>query len=319
MLEDKLPLVTIAIPTYNRADSFLKEALQSAVTQTYKNIEIIVSDNFSTDNTEMIVKNFSDTRIKYVKQSKNIGAFNNYNYCVNTARGSFFHLLGDDDKIDPDFVETCVNAIPKGHEPGVVFTGMRIINENGDVISKFTNQVGGFSDIDFFLGWFGLKIPLYLCSTLFNTKRLQKMGAFKSKTGHYMDTVAFLKLAIKFGRIDIRDVKGSFRRHSSNISGNVKNIKAWCEDSLYVLDVMCDLLPENEAEIKKRGMFWFCRSNYDLASGIRNPMSRILTFLYIYRAFNYCYSPVSYMKGMKRLKARIKNHINRFGFPLRKY
>ena len=115
MLEGKLPLVTIGIPTYNRADSFLQEALQSAVAQTYENIEIIVSDNCSTDNTEMIVKNFSDTRIKYVKQSKNIGAFNNFNYCVNIATGSFFHMLHDDDKIDPDFIETFAKAIPKGN------------------------------------------------------------------------------------------------------------------------------------------------------------------------------------------------------------
>ena len=143
-------LVTIGIPTYNRANGFLQEALQSAVAQTYENIEIIVSDNCSTDNTEMIVKNFSDPRIKYVKQKKNIGAFNNMNYCLKIAKGSFFHMLHDDDMIDPDFIENCVKAIPKGHEPGVVFTGMRIIDENGDVVSEFTNQVEGFSDIDFF-------------------------------------------------------------------------------------------------------------------------------------------------------------------------
>ena len=102
---------------------------------------------------------------------------------------------------------------------------------------------------------------------MFNTKKLQEMGGFKSKTGHYMDTVAYLKLAIKYGRVDIRDVKASFRRHSSNIGGNVKNIKALCEDSLYLLDVMCKLLPENEVEIRKKGMLWFCRRNYRKASG----------------------------------------------------
>lgn len=50
------PLVTIAIPTYNRADGFLKQALQSAINQTYYYLEIIVSDNCSTDTTETIVK-----------------------------------------------------------------------------------------------------------------------------------------------------------------------------------------------------------------------------------------------------------------------
>ena len=57
------PLVSIAVPTYNRANSFLKESLASAINQTYQNIEVIVSDNCSTDNTELVVKSFNDSRL----------------------------------------------------------------------------------------------------------------------------------------------------------------------------------------------------------------------------------------------------------------
>ena len=75
-------LVTIAIPTYNRADNYLKQALSSALVQTYRNIEIIVSDNCSTDNTESVVKNFKDSRIRYFKQKKNIGPYKNFNFLL---------------------------------------------------------------------------------------------------------------------------------------------------------------------------------------------------------------------------------------------
>ena len=61
------PLVTIGIPTYNRADGYLKEALESALRQTYENVEIIVSDNCSTDHTDVLVANYKDPRLKYVK------------------------------------------------------------------------------------------------------------------------------------------------------------------------------------------------------------------------------------------------------------
>lgn len=80
MADHNHPLVSIAMLTYNRADGYLKQAIQSAVTQTYSNIEIIVSDNCSTDNTEKLVKSFNDSRIRYFKQSRNIGMVPNSNF-----------------------------------------------------------------------------------------------------------------------------------------------------------------------------------------------------------------------------------------------
>ncbi len=68
-MNNLFPLVTIAIPTYNRADGYLKQALQSAVNQTYKNIEIVVSDNCSPDNTEAVVRSYTDPRIRYFQQA----------------------------------------------------------------------------------------------------------------------------------------------------------------------------------------------------------------------------------------------------------
>jgi glycosyltransferase involved in cell wall biosynthesis len=297
--KNKSPLITIGIPTHNRADSFLNEALGSAIAQNYENIEIIVSDNFSTDNTEAIVKKYSDPRIIYIRHDKNIGAINNFNYCVNMAKGSYLLLLHDDDKIDEDFISVCIEAIPKGFEPGVFFTGTRVIDEDSKVVHETTNCVGGFSTKEFLLGWFENKIPLYLCSTLYNTKRLQELGGFQSKTNHFLDVVASVKLAAKYGRVDIYDIKASFRRHSSNSGGNVKRITAWCEDSIYLLDVMCELLPEDCEELRHRGMPWLCKKNYRLASSIKNPFKRIIVYFMIYKYFDYCCSPIMFLKSTK--------------------
>ena len=81
------PLITIAIPTYNRANAYLMQALESAVNQTYRNLEIIVSDNCSTDNTETVVRGFDDPRIRYIRQNENIGANNNFNFCIKRGEG----------------------------------------------------------------------------------------------------------------------------------------------------------------------------------------------------------------------------------------
>lgn len=105
------PLVTIAIPTYNRANLYLTQAIESAINQTYPNLEIIISDNCSTDDTEMVIRSFKDPRIRYFRQEKNIGGNNNFNFCLKQARGEYFLLLMDDDLIDSDFIETCMRGL----------------------------------------------------------------------------------------------------------------------------------------------------------------------------------------------------------------
>ena len=238
--EHIFPLVTIGIPTFNRADSYLKDALKSAVSQSYSNIEVIVSDNASTDNTETLVKSFNDPRIRYFKQSKNIGGLNNANFCVEKAGGDYFLLLHDDDLIDNDFIKVCMEAVNYKTDVGIILSGTRVIDGNGEIIREDTNKAEGFSTTDFFLAWFDCKVPLYLCSTLYHTGRLREIGYFRSKKNLYEDNVVLFQLAAKFGRKDIRDVKASFRKHSNN-SGSAASISDWCEDSLYLLDIMCDL------------------------------------------------------------------------------
>ena len=109
-MRNSLPLVSIAIPTYNRANGYLREALQASLGQSYPAIEIIVSDNFSSDNTEEVVRSYSDSRIRYFRQSENIGANNNFNFCLDQSRGAYFLLLPDDDLIDRDFIDVCIRA-----------------------------------------------------------------------------------------------------------------------------------------------------------------------------------------------------------------
>ena len=98
------PLVSICIPTYNREDSIC-DALNCAVNQTYKNIEILVSDNCSTDNTVNLVKKIKDPRIKIVVHKKNLGMIPNWNFCIQEAKGKYVKFLHSDDLIDSTCVE----------------------------------------------------------------------------------------------------------------------------------------------------------------------------------------------------------------------
>lgn len=311
MADFATPLVSIGIPTYNRADSYLGYALRSAVSQTYKNIEIIVSDNCSPDNTESVVKAFDDPRVRYYRQTKNIGPVKNRHFCLEQSRGDYFVMLLDDDLIDTDFISTCMDAARTHAEVGVILTGMREIDSRGNVLSASRNMLGGCSTADFILGWFERKVPLYLCNMVFNTKRLKQLGGLHSKTNTgYDDVVACVQLAEKYGRVDICDVKASFRRHGSNI-GDVFHYTNWCEDSLYLLDVMCTVAPEHAAIIRERGMSYFCLRSYTRVSGIKSPAERLHAYLSVYKTFNYHYSPIKflYVKNVRRIMNFVKRRM----------
>ena len=273
------PLVTIGIPTYNHANFFLQNALNCALNQTYKNIEIIVSDNCSTDHTETLVKGFSDPRIRYVKHQENIGANNNFNYCVNQANGHYFVLLHDDDCIDKDMVASCVRALPVGKDVGVIFTGNRVIDENGNIKSEVFNRGAGLSTEQFFIGWFQSRTALYLCSTMFNTRMLQEIGGFHSKTNLFQDVVAEVILAFKYGRADVYELKASFRRHATNMGGDPRMFKAWLVDSLYVMNLILNLATTDKDRLRELGLGFFSRINYKLANSIESPLRRKIAFI----------------------------------------
>ncbi|GAB4366792.1 MAG: hypothetical protein Kow00121_04470 [Elainellaceae cyanobacterium] len=309
---ESYPLVTIGIPTYNRANGYLKLALGSALAQTYPNLEIIVSDNCSTDNTQSLVESYADPRVKYVKQDPQVSANENFNACLNTANGEYFLLLHDDDLIDADFVETCMRQANYRTDYGVIRTGTRRIDANGNTISENKNRVGGLPVSEFFIGWFDKLTSVYLCSTLFNTRKLKEIGGFQSKTQVFQDAVALVKLASKYGRIDVVDVKASYRNHEAQNTHAVK-VMAWVEDSMYLLDIMCELEKDNSARIRSKGSKFFSKLNYRRASVINSLVERWKINLFIYRLFNFHYSPLDdwyeteVLPRLHRVRFRIKS------------
>ena len=107
---EKGPLVTIAIPTFNRA-ALLRGCIQSALAQTYRNLEMLVSDNASTDDTASVLLEFNDKRLRVMKQETNIGLLPNWNACLAGAGGEYVVFVSDDDRISPWLVERCVGVI----------------------------------------------------------------------------------------------------------------------------------------------------------------------------------------------------------------
>ena len=106
------PLVSIGLPTYNRAAS-LKRAVESVLAQDYKNLELVISDNASTDETKDICEDYSrqDSRVRYIAQPVNKGGAANFQAVLDESRGEFFMWLADDDWLDRSYVSRCLAVL----------------------------------------------------------------------------------------------------------------------------------------------------------------------------------------------------------------
>ena len=109
------PLVTIAIPTFNRA-ALLQGCVDAALHQSYSNVEVLVSDNASTDETSKMLKGLSDSRLRVMTQERNLGLLPNWNALLREARGEFVIFVPDDDRIGHRMLErslALVRTVPQ--------------------------------------------------------------------------------------------------------------------------------------------------------------------------------------------------------------
>jgi glycosyltransferase involved in cell wall biosynthesis len=129
--ENSGPLISVCIPTYNRGN-FLKKAIESVLNQTYKNLEIIVVDNYSTDNTDQILKDFKDSRIKVYKNS-NFGSIAvSRNYAVKQSKGDWIAFLDSDDIWSKKKLEICARYF----HFDIVYHGMHVILQSSNTVKK---------------------------------------------------------------------------------------------------------------------------------------------------------------------------------------
>jgi len=132
------PLVSVVIPTYNRRRKIL-HAVQSVLDQTYSAIEVIVSDDASSDGTESVLREFiqrQDRRIRYVRSEANCGVSAARNRGISLARGEYIAFLDSDDSWDPQKIERQVQVAQTLGPHAFVFCGFRLCDQSGEQTIK---------------------------------------------------------------------------------------------------------------------------------------------------------------------------------------
>ncbi|MDM7273530.1 glycosyltransferase family 2 protein [Sulfurihydrogenibium azorense] len=223
--------VSILIPVYNR-ENLIEETIQSALNQTYKNFEIIVVDNNSSDRTYEIVKNYTEKyeNIKLYRNDKNIGPVRNWLKCIEYATGDYGKILWSDDLIAPTFLEKTVPHL-KNEDVGFVFTGTEIFVDGTDkkMDSYFIGETGVY-DIDKYIEGvlFGSNYPVSPGCALFRLKDLKqslvinipnKINSDFSMHAVGNDVLIYLITATRYTKFAFINEKLSFfRAHNDSIT-----------------------------------------------------------------------------------------------------
>jgi glycosyltransferase involved in cell wall biosynthesis len=222
-------MVSVLIPTYNSA-SFLDEAIQSVLDQTYTDFELIIVDNQSTDNTEELVSKYlHDSRVQYTKNETNIGVVGNFNRCLELANGKYIKYLMSDDKFHPQILEKFVAVMEEHPNVSLVTSDRGVFGEiNYTWVLPFHHLQPGKKVIYDSLGscnWIGEPTTV-----MFRRSNLH-LGKFKSDYKYLIDWDMWLR-HLSIG--DCYVVPGAlsfFRIHSNQVTRQVmSNIHNYIEE-----------------------------------------------------------------------------------------
>lgn len=132
------PKVSLGLPIYN-GENFVREAIDSILTQTFTDFELVITDNGSTDKTQEICEAYAaqDARVKYFRNERNLGAAPNFNRAFEKCRGEYFKWVAHDDVMGPRFLEACVDVLDNNPDVVLCFPNVVVIDETGKHIDKY--------------------------------------------------------------------------------------------------------------------------------------------------------------------------------------
>jgi len=134
--ESTEPLVSVVLATFN-GQKYIREQIESILKQTHTNIELIIVDDFSTDDTISILKSYAeaDERVKIYPATNNLGLVKNFERGVELAQGEFVALSDQDDVFYPAKIETLVAVLQREKSKDLVVSDLRLIDQDGELIA----------------------------------------------------------------------------------------------------------------------------------------------------------------------------------------
>jgi glycosyltransferase involved in cell wall biosynthesis len=124
------PLVSVLIPTFNQA-AYIGAAVESALSQTWPSVEVIVSDNHSTDGTAAVLESHADARLRVIRPAAHVTMFSNFQHAAEAAGGRYVVFLSSDDTLRPEFISTLVQHLETDSRLAYAYAACELIDKDG--------------------------------------------------------------------------------------------------------------------------------------------------------------------------------------------
>ena len=210
------PLVTIYITNYNYGN-FIKEAIDSVLNQTFKNLELIIIDDGSTDNSKEIIEKYKDVDNVRIVYQKNKGLNVTNNIALRAARGKYIIRLDADDYFIPNALELLLDKLENDNELGMVFPDYFIVDAQGEVLERqkrhnFDNEVSLFDQ------------AAHGACTMIRVAFLKEVGGYDESFSCQDGYELWVKFTSQFKVTNINEPLFNYRKHGKNLTSNEDRI-----------------------------------------------------------------------------------------------
>lgn len=189
-MNHEMPFFTIVIPTYNRAD-LIDVAINSVLNQTFQDFEIIVVDDCSKDNTETVVGNYTDQRIAYIRNEKNLERSLTRNKGIDNAKGKYILFLDSDDYYLNTHLQVFYNKIEENKFEDAMYFCSKIFSENGKLTPSIMNPLTD-NPVEYF--FCNIVYPCQVCISA----NILKENKFRNDVIIMEDMVLWMQIANKY-------------------------------------------------------------------------------------------------------------------------
>ncbi|MCF6158851.1 MAG: glycosyltransferase [wastewater metagenome] len=294
----KMPVVSVIIPTHNRAQ-FLYSAIASVLNQTYQDFEILVIDDNSKDNTQEVVKNFHDTRIKYIRHEKNKGEAGTRNTGIKHSNGRYIAFLDDDDEWLPEKLELQIDLLQNSpQEVGCIYTGFLTVDETKrKVLQRSIPSKRGYIYYDMFIrNYIGKPSTVMLKKECF-----KRIDLFDENIAFGTDYDMWIRISRDFHIDYIEKPMVLYCKHKNALSADLAVRNKGMEMLFKKHNRFFMLNRKGHGEFYMYlGIFYCCAG--DVRKG-RKALLKAIT-LYPFQIRSYCNLGLSFLNAGKFIKAR---------------
>jgi glycosyltransferase involved in cell wall biosynthesis len=249
------PEVSVCIPIYN-GSKYLTEAIRSVLEQNWSDFELIIVDDCSIDNSEAIVRSFTDRRIKFFKNPVRLGLVGNWNRCIELSRGKYICIFHQDDVMMPENLAKKIKVLEENSNVGMVHSNVYQIGAKGEILSEAwyfkpdpneeVVQKGSTIFEKLIQG-----VNIVCCpSAVVKRECYENLGSFDPQLPFTVDWEMWLRLALFYDIAYLPETLVKYRRHDANETLNfleVKELEHSHRAKMRVLEKYPDRIPYTEA------------------------------------------------------------------------